>query len=171
MNEHLTVAMDSDGVLADFEGHVCAINKVRCLTEISRGQLWRSVEFYDRDVGPFFEHLPKMSDADVLVDFVRANFVNHFILTARGHVPRDGERQKRAWYARHYGPEMVVKVVVKSPDKAALYATPTTILIDDRAKSIDPWVEAGGIGILHRDAASTIARLREIIEEYAPATA
>lgn len=166
MNEHLTVAIDSDGVLAHFEGLVCKYNRVSQLSQISRGRLWQSVGEYDRLVGPFFEHLDKMPDADQLMDFVRANFVNHFILTARGHVPKNGEQQKKNWYRKNYGPELVVKVVVSSGDKAQ-FANPNTILIDDRTKSITPWEAAGGIGILHTDAASTITRLKELIAERA----
>lgn len=162
LNEEWTIAVDSDGVVADFTRHVCDINKVQCLTEISRGKLWRSVEEYDRDVGPFFEALPKMPDADVLMDYIRSNFINYFILTASGYTPKNGAAQKKNWYQRLYGPELVVKVVDKSPDKAA-FASPTTILIDDRAKSIDPWVAAGGIGILHTSAESTIAELKRIV--------
>lgn len=166
LNERFTVAIDSDGVVTHFEKLVCDYNKVSQISEISRGRLWRSVEEYDREVGPFFEHLEKMDDADVLLDYIRGNFINHFILTASGYVPKDGPGQKRRWYLREYGPELVVKVVDKSGDKAA-YATPTTILIDDRAKSIDPWVDAGGIGILHTSAATTIAELKRIVAEHA----
>ena len=36
------------------------------------------------------------------------------------------------------------------------------ILIDDTAKNIEDWESAGGIGILHTDAFSTIAKLKEI---------
>ena len=37
-----------------------------------------------------------------------------------------------------------------------------SILIDDRKKKIDQWIAAGGIGILHTDAASTIEKLKEL---------
>lgn len=165
MNEHLTVALDSDGVLAHFEQKVCEINGVDCMSKVSRGRVWSSIGHFDKTVMPFFESLDKMDDADRLVEFVRANFINHFILTACGYTPKDGAEQKKRWYAKHYGPEMVVKVVTGSRDKAT-FASPTTILVDDREKSIGPWVEAGGIGILHRSADETIARLKEIIDEH-----
>lgn len=166
MNEHLTVALDSDGVVCDFEGLVCKHLKIDHVGQVkSRGQLWWAVDDYNRNVAPFFESLPKMPDADRLVVFVRTNFVNHFILTACGYTPKDGAGQKKRWFAREYGHDLHVKVVTGSGDKAA-FATPTTILIDDRAKSIDPWVAAGGIGILHKRVDTTIARLLEIIEEH-----
>lgn len=165
MNEHLTVAIDSDGVLAHFEKKVCEINEATSISEIHRSRLWQSVDHYDRTVEPFFESLEKMPDADVLMDFIRHNFVNHFVLTACGYTPKNAAEQKKNWFRKHYGHDLIVKVVSKSPDKAQ-FATPTTILIDDRMKSIEPWVAAGGIGILHTDAETTITRLKEIIEQY-----
>ena len=166
MNEHLTLACDADGVLTDFEGLVCRHLKIDHVRHVkSRGQLWWAVDDYDRNVAPFFESLEKMEGADRLMDFIRANFINHYILTASGYTPKDGADQKRRYFAREYGHDLHVKVVNGSGDKAA-FATPTTILIDDRAKSIDPWVAAGGIGILHKDVDSTIARLLEIIDEH-----
>ena len=57
--------------------------------------------------------------------------------------------------------DVVVNLVRKSNDKAA-YAAPNHILIDDRSKSIQPWVAAGGIGILHTNAANTIRQLKEV---------
>lgn len=162
MNEQWTVACDSDGVVASFEQKVCEINGVDCMSKISRGRVWSSIGHYDKTVAPFFESLPKMEDADVLVDFIRANFINHYILTACGYTPKDGAEQKKRWFAREYGHDLHVKVVTGSGDKAA-FASPTTILIDDRSKSIDPWVAAGGIGILHTSAETTIAELKRIV--------
>jgi hypothetical protein len=46
-----------------------------------------------------------------------------------------------------------------------------SILVDDRNKSIDPWVEAGGIGVLHKSVPDTIGQLRELIQQYAPQNA
>ena len=37
-----------------------------------------------------------------------------------------------------------------------------SVLIDDRQKNIDAWIEAGGIGILHTSAANTINQLKAL---------
>lgn len=162
MHEEWEIWCDADGVLTHFEGLVCKHAGVSHVSEISRGKLWRTVEHYDATVGPFFEHLEKMPDADELLDFIRGTFINHGILTASGFVPKDGPGQKRRYFAREYGHDLIVKVVDKSPDKAR-FAHPRSILIDDRSKSIDPWVAAGGIGILHTSAKTTIAELKRIV--------
>lgn len=54
--------------------------------------------------------------------------------------------QKRDWVQKYLG-EYKVNTVNSSAEKAQ-YAHSNTILIDDRLESIDPFVAAGGIGIL-----------------------
>lgn len=161
MNEIWTVAVDLDGVLAGFEQKVEEINGMP-FSQIPRGRLWKSIERYDKEEMPFFGSLNKMADADMLFNFVKKNFANFFILTATGHVPRNAAEQKRTWVAKHYGRDVVVKTVTSSSQKAA-YANARTILIDDREKSTLPWEAAGGIAILHRNAADTIEQLKKIV--------
>lgn len=156
-----TLAFDSDGVIADFDKKAVEILGGKRIHEVPKGTLWSSIERYDREVEPFFESLELMDGAMRLVDFGRDNFKHVFILTASGYTPKNGAEQKKRWYARMF-PGMQVIVVPKSPDKAA-YANSTTILVDDRAKSIDPWVAAGGIGILHTSVDDTIAQLRAFL--------
>lgn len=164
MNEHLTVAVDLDGVLANFDKKVSELNNGMPCNSIPRGRMWASVGHYDKTVGPFFESLEKMPDADQLWSFLRQNFVNIFILSAAGYTPRNGAEQKKNWVAKNFGRDVVVKVVTGSGDKAA-FANENTILIDDREKSIHPWIAAGGIGILHRNASETIHMLKDVIRE------
>ena len=47
--------------------------------------------------------------------------------------------------------------------RKAAFAHKKAVLIDDRDKNIDCWVEAGGIGILHTTADNTIKQLNDII--------
>lgn len=170
-NETWTVAVDADGVLADFEGPICkhlGLKDRALLKERQyRKRLWGTVDYINEHVHPFFENLEKMPDADELMDFVRGNFINHFILTACGSTPPNAAAQKRTWFKRQYGHGLHVKTVQDSVQKAR-YAGPTVILIDDRMKSIGPWVEAGGIGILHKNAKDTIRQLREILNGGQP---
>lgn len=155
------IAFDSDGVIADFDTLVYEILGQRHIHEVPKGTMWREIERYDREVAPFFESLEIMPGAVEMLEFAREHFDEVFILTASGYTPADGAEQKRRWYARHF-PDIRVEVVPKSPDKAR-FATPTTVLIDDRTKSIDPWVAAGGIGILHTSPHDTIAQLRSFV--------
>jgi hypothetical protein len=150
--------LDSDGVLADFDAKAYEILGGRAISEVPKGYLWAQVERYDREVAPFFESLDFMPGAERLISFAQDHFEHLAILTASGYTPKDGPDQKRRWYAQRT-PDMEVIVVAKSPDKAQ-FAAPHCILVDDRAKSLDPWIAAGGIGILHVTIDQTIEQLR-----------
>ncbi len=156
------IYVDADGVITDFDGYVLAKFGRRVADFNPKGAFWQKLTHHDTHVEKFFLNLPKMSDADVLMAFLAETGLPIRILTACGYTPKDAKEQKIEWFAKHY-PNVECIVVPKSPDKAA-YATPTTILIDDRSKSIDPWMAAGGVGILHRDAESTIAVLRSLLQ-------
>ena len=160
-NFELTCAVDLDGVLADFSGRLREITG-KPAESLNRGYLWATVQKYNDEVAPFFESLDKMSDADKLWNFVSSNFGHVFILTATGWTPKNGADQKRNWVAKNLGPNVVTKVVTSGSLKAQ-FATPTTILIDDTRKAIDPWIAAGGIGILHTSADSTIAEMKRLL--------
>ncbi len=163
--------IDLDGVLADFSGKVAELmglplvegSEVSSHPNFNKKGMWTAINRYD-DHTPFFYSLEKMRDADDLFNFITANFENDDIriLTASGYTPSDAPQQKRRWVRKHFG-KYLVEVVSKSPDKAQ-YASPTSILIDDRLKSIEPWVEAGGIGILHVNAKDTIEQLKAILK-------
>lgn len=47
--------------------------------------------------------------------------------------------------------------------KKEIHANPDSILIDDRIKNIMKWKDAGGIGILHKDANKTIIELKKYL--------
>jgi len=168
------IAIDMDGVLSDFSRKVAEILQVAPVESLAlmekvdeasldKRKMWGAINRYDAHT-PFFYSLEKMRDADDLMGWVVRHFDHEdiFILTASGHSPKDAPAQKRRWIRKHIG-DYRVEVVTKSSEKAE-FATPTTILVDDRAKSIDPWLEAGGIGVLHTDSTSTINALKELLE-------
>lgn len=158
----IVVAIDMDGVLADFSAMVEQIlDKPR--DQITTREMWDGINRYNKNVEPFFENLPVMDDALDLVRFVYNNFNNWYILTASGYTPKDAPEQKKRWISKVFGPMTEVVVVTRSSDKAK-YATQNSILIDDRSQSIDPWVAAGGIGILHTSAKDSIEQLKKYIE-------
>ena len=157
-----TVALDVDGVLADFEAKVQEIFG-KPISAINSRHLWAGIGKYDKEVEPFFETLPVMENAFDLIRFVDANFSKWFLLTASGYVPKNVAEQKRKWAAKVISPKVEVVVVRKSHEKAQ-YANSKTILVDDRSKSIDPWRQAGGIGILHTSVEDTINQLKPFLK-------
>ena len=85
------------------------------------------------------------------------------ILTAAGTVNRTLViKDKIDWIRRYINPYWIIIPTFKGSQKAA-FAHKKAVLIDDRQRNIDTWVEAGGIGILHKTADETIEQLNDII--------
>lgn len=161
-NTKYTAYIDMDGVVADFDEKVRIITKgVSDTNDYSKNQMWKDIGYHNKFVEPFYETLPKKSDADALMKFVDENFEKVIFLTATGTAFRDISGQKRRWIEKNYPGHKVI-TVTSSSDKA-VYANPNSILVDDRLKSIDPWERAGGIGVLHDNTSKSIKLLRELI--------
>lgn len=163
MISNIPIYIDLDGVLLDWEGRVKEIFEGMELADIPTKEIWIRIAQFNNAVQPFFETLDKMPDADRLVSHITTNFSNVKFLTATGNTPKDAGEQKRRSCAIKW-PDIECITVRKSSDKAQ-YAH-QSILIDDRSKSIDPWVESGGCGILHTSADRTIEILTEFFSEY-----
>lgn len=155
------VSLDMDGVLADFSAKVEEVFG-KPIEALDSRTLWSGITRYDKEVEPFFENLPMMNDARELINFVDANFKKWNILSAGGYTPKNVAEQKKRWIAKVISPRVDVIVVQKSNEKAN-YAGPKNILVDDRMKSIGPWRSAGGIGILHTSAKTSIEELKPFI--------
>ena len=125
--------------------------------------MWKQIKEYNYNVEPWFETLPKRDDADMLWKYVNDNFDDIEILTATGNTPKDAAQQKRNWIAKNYGSHIKVNTVGDGAQKG-IFANPSTILIDDRSKAIDPFRSSGGIGILHTDTVSTIEKLQPFLK-------
>jgi 5'(3')-deoxyribonucleotidase len=153
--------VDLDGVLVAFGKKVLEIYPefVEGQTERDKksdSKMWSRIGYYQKQGGRFWYDCDLMDDAQELFDYVKQ--FNMEILTACGNASFGAGQQKIEWVAKYFGTDVKVNLVEKSKDKAA-YATPTTILIDDKMKSIEPFRAAGGIGILHTSAQDTIQQL------------
>lgn len=161
--------LDSDQVLCDFSGYV--LKHYGRLPDNLQGRdkkyFWQWVKHHDAHVEQFFRSMSPCEDAEQLINFVFVNtqyWNSVSVLTAAGFTPSDGKKQKQEWYEEYF-PILKDDVICvdKSPDKAR-YAHSRAILIDDRMKSIEPWVAAGGIGVLHKNSQDTIQQLCKILE-------
>lgn len=158
MIDHIYV--DADGVIVDFDLKIQNITGTRP-HQMNKGKMWAAVRRYIAGGGRFWYDMAPMSDADELMNHLKSLDIPFSILTAGGDEP-SATQDKIDWFAERY-PGVDVIVVHKSGDKAA-YASPQTILIDDREKSITPWEAAGGIGILHTSASDTIRQLSDVLK-------
>jgi hypothetical protein len=116
----------------------------------------------------FFETLPPVPDFQLACETIFRLADNGYdmrVLTALGK--RDPvnmnmvAEQKKVWLKTHGLGFLAYRAnfSIHSEDKA-IFAVPHAILIDDRDKSINPFVAAGGYGILHTNWESTKTQMR-----------
>jgi len=156
------IFVDLDGVVADLDKHVLELT----------GKTFPQLRKDDNDDGfqnfvdsqraegnTIFDDLPLMPDAQELWNYIVK--YKPSILTATGVPEAEAAAEKIRWVMENLSGYDKIYTVKKSILKAE-YAQPNHILIDDRVKSINPWREAGGIGIEHKSAADTISQLKSL---------
>jgi len=150
-----TIYCDMDSVLVDFD------RGYQELTGMTTQQADASgVEaFWDpltKAGAKFWITLNWMSDGKQLWDYIKK--YNPILLSAPSR-EESSKLGKRVWVKRELpGTKLILRY---APQKQE-YASPTSILIDDRQKNIDQWEAAGGIGILHTSTANTIEQLKQL---------
>ena len=161
MSKVKQIFLDQDGVLADFEsGLTKAVGYKVDLTA--------KIDVYDIEklkltAQRLFRNLDPLPDAWKLVDWCINSGIHTEILTAAGTVNRTlVVKDKIDWIRRYVHPHWIVIPTFSGTQKAA-FAHKNAVLVDDRQRNIDYWVEAGGIGILHKTADETIKQLDYII--------
>ena len=92
-------------------------------------------------------------EAAALAEEAEAAYQERGIITA-------GE-DKIAWTKRNLSEEVKINIVLRK-EKLQFCKGPDSVLIDDRAKTIRDWKEAGGIGILHTSPKDTLDQLRAL---------
>ena len=153
-----TIYSDMDGVLSDFDKRFMefsdGIPPGQYEQRKGREEFWKLI---DDTVGvPFWAGMDWMPDGKEYWSYIEK--YNPIILSAPSK-NEESKYGKRIWKKRNMPNN---KMILVPAWKKKEYATPTSILIDDRADNINQWEAAGGIGILHTDAASTIAKLKEL---------
>lgn len=157
------IYVDLDGVLVDFRKKQMEVTGIPGSLDTMEKKLkrtfWYKVSQYEKNGGKFWGEMDPMPDAFDLWNYVAK--YTPTVLTASG-TTGDAPAEKRVWVAKHLDlPESRIIVVEASRDKSK-HAAPNHILIDDSSRAIDPWIAAGGIGVLHTSAANSIAKLKEL---------
>jgi hypothetical protein len=160
----LQIYVDLDGVLVDFDkfaaDHIGISPRDWDNNRQLKGQFWGRVARLGKEGKQFFGAMDPMADAFELWSYVEK--YDPIILSATGH-HHNAEHEKRDWVRRFLGDRFAETAlfVIAAADKAR-YATSNSVLIDDRAKAINPWLEAGGTGVHHVSAADSIEQLKEL---------
>ncbi len=158
------IFVDIDGVLADFVGGVKRIfpeyDEYKYESDPKfRDKMYAAIKEYSANGGKMWLNLKPLSDAKKLWKYVSK--YDPQILSATGSGDAGAGPQKREWIANHFGSDIKVNLVQQAKDKGER-AQRGDILIDDKQKALDPWIAAGGIGILHTSANDTIKQLKAL---------
>jgi 5'(3')-deoxyribonucleotidase len=166
-----TIYCDIDGVLADFGrsveqvmhqfgGNPSFVFNHNNDSRKVRDEIWTTLYEYQKKFGYiFWRNLDVMSDATELWNYIKKYHAQ--ILSATGQPRYKADIQKRGWVTEHFGSNIHINFVQTAAEKAK-FSGPDKILIDDQMKAINPWKAAGGVGIHHTSAASTIKQLKEL---------
>lgn len=148
----MNLFVDSDGVVADFEKHWFKLFTLDAETmrhQLGKEELWKLVRIKDP---LFFQNLPVMPGAADLI----ASILGYDPVILTGSPTEWGYLQKINWYRKHFSRLRVI--VCKARDKH-LFCEKGDILIDDRTKYRQEWLDVGGIFIHHTSVKTTLLEL------------
>lgn len=157
MTKFTKIYLDLDGVIADFEKRFYELYGMSPKDAEARKQFGNNFQKLIDD--KHFSTLDLMPDALDLLQYLKHQMVPVEILssTARESVHNAVSFQKDVWlqkqgisYPRNFVPGKQHK---------PKFADENSVLIDDTKSIIDAWNKAGGIGIHHTDALTTISIL------------
>lgn len=166
---------DMDGVIVDYAkgatefmadpqyGEKYVVNGYKSGYGKQVGKFWRKLEMVNK-VDPdsakgIWANLDWISDGKKLWSYIAG--YNPVILSSPGEASRDIiVAGKEIWLNKHLGG---VKAIFEAEKwkYAKGNAGMQNILIDDTPNKLDPWIEHGGIGILHTSAGNTIKELKK----------
>lgn len=157
----MKIFIDSDGVIADFEAHY--LEKFEhAHNSVSDEEMWKNINSYPE----FFKNLPMLRGAHDAIWTLINNGYDVEILTA---CPKSNyahaAMMKKIFFLEKFGPDLRVLPVLGGKNKVLFMHQQGDILIDDFAKNIKPWREAGGIGIIHKNWKDTLEQLNNILGE------
>lgn len=163
----MTVYLDMDGVLADFDKKTIELIGKRLRDFPTSKEGWAAIEH----VQNIYEILEPMPDADKLVNGVfrlQEKFRYNFDIGVLTAIPRvgtipDAKIHKRDWILKYY-PELIYNFNIgpHAVDKQK-HCRPGDVLIDDSEKNIPQWNDASGYGIFHTSAENSLSLLEEYL--------
>lgn len=150
-----TIYCDMDGVLVDFERGYKELTGYYTKTHPDNSKFWEPIDAEGPD---FWTNLHWMPDGHQLWNYIKK--YNPYILSSpsRSVTSRVG---KTVWCNVNI-PRQYKKILLYPRHEKQLFAGPNHILIDDLPNTIQEWNNKGGIGILHKSAATTILALKAL---------
>lgn len=151
--------LDMDGVLVDFLGHVekCQFfrknGKVDWDKVIEKGpQFWNEMGWIPGAEKAFNE----------LLSLSKAGKFELYILSAINFP--SGVEGKKLWIQNHINFQLEKTIIVSHSVDKAKYASPNSVLVDDREQCLTPFKEAGGKIIPFKNWEECISEIKTIIK-------
>lgn len=166
---------DMDGVLTDFEGRFMDMLKEEghkyyskaelegilrpkhFQREFGEGEFWKFVDGFGEE---FWSGMNWMPNGEALWSFISPYNPKILSSPSKDNSSRLG---KRMWIREHLNPSPAEIIFALSENKQD-YATPKSILIDDKPSNIEQWEAQGGIAMKVKDGEiqSVIKKLKEL---------
>lgn len=147
------VYCDMDGVIVDFDKGYKELTGTEASFDTPKEEFWAPIQ---KAGASFWIKLQWMPDGKKLWEFIKPYNPQLLSAPSRDESSKIG---KFVWVKRNVPG---TKLILRSAERKQEFATPNSILIDDRADNIQRWKDAGGIGILHTSAADTIQQLKDL---------
>jgi len=144
---------DMDSVLVDFERGYKELTGEEASYATDPNKFWEPIT---KAGAGFWIKLQWMPDGKQLWDYIKGYNPELLSAPSREESSRIG---KFTWVKRNMSG---TKLILRSAERKQEFATPNSILIDDRADNIKRWNDAGGVGIHHTSAESTIKQLKDL---------
>jgi 5'(3')-deoxyribonucleotidase len=174
LNPKYQIYCDMDGVLTDFERrfvdmlrqHGREYFSKQVIDQVTRPKHLKALEgeeefwnFIDNMGEEFWAQMPWMPNGGQLWDFIKT--YDPIILTSPSY-QNTSRLGKYQWVQQNLKPTPPVRF--KFGEAKADYATPTSILIDDKPSNLAAWKGAGGIAMEVKDGEinSVIKKLKEL---------
>jgi len=144
---------DMDGVLVDFDKGYKELTGKEASFDIPKEEFWDSIT---KAGAKFWIKLDWMPDGKQLWSYIKPYNPDLLSAPSREESSKIG---KFVWVKRNVPG---TKLILRQAERKQEFATPNSILIDDRKDNIQRWKDAGGIGIHHTSAADTIQQLKDL---------
>ena len=154
MEKKYKLFCDMDGVLVDFiRGYFELTGRDITGAYHTDKTFWEPI---DAAGYKFWVDLHWTSDGKELWNYIKKHKPELLSSPSRQNDSRVG---KNDWVKREIPG---AHLILRSASKKQEFATPETILIDDRPSNIEQWISAGGIGILHTSSKDSIEQLKKL---------
>jgi phosphopantetheine adenylyltransferase len=144
---------DMDGVIVDFDKGYKELTGREASFDTPKEEFWAPIQ---KAGAEFWIKLQWMPDGKQLWNYIKPYNPQLLSAPSRDESSKIG---KFVWVKRNVPG---TKLILRQAERKQEFATPNSILIDDRADNIQRWKDAGGIGIHHTSASDTIQQLKDL---------